>query len=371
MKKARSLQEVYDEFKEYKLKTDEVRSTTIRFYDDALDTKEIEEVKLLPELVINGNGEPEYKQEIIKRVGKLGFVRWFDDQGFKVKDLSVKHVQDWLYEYGKKRVDAGEIKPSSYNAMKAALRGFLRWAYDPDPNRDPSQEPNGYIKSLPIIKTENGNHDLNDYPPYDETMSALLAACETPKARNVERDRALVSLMMESGLRRGEIVNLRWADARWGRDSTGADIGNQGAVHVHGPHIKTKYAKRDAPFERQAWELLQEYRASLENEPEPTDWLFLAEQRNGDGPMKMKRSGLHSFMRRISERAGSPYASLRCHDLRHMFGLHEAREKGTPLTDLMVMMGHSNIQITQIYSTPTNTAALRRRGLNGNGKESK
>jgi len=78
--------------------------------------------------------------------------------------------------------------------------------------------------TMPKFKTE-----LPDYPSLPEVRAKLIEACVTNRTRNIARDKFLISLMLDSGLRKSEIVALNWRDLEWIETCDGYECG---LVHV-------------------------------------------------------------------------------------------------------------------------------------------
>jgi len=94
----------------------------------------------------------------------------------------------------KEFADAG-AKPSYIHGHARAIRTFLRFLHDERYISEPvkfQMPPSGNEEGLPF---------------FDEAeVGCILKACETP------RDKALILLMVDSGLRRAEVVALNWSD---------------------------------------------------------------------------------------------------------------------------------------------------------------
>ena len=152
------------------------------------------------------------------------------------------------------------------------------------------------------------------------------------RAATNARDYAMVMLMLEYGLRVGEVVNLK-------RD----DIDMQsGRLHVRGKGEQDRIiwvTSKHLP-------ILEEW---LEQRPADTPWLFctLHSSRGEPGKPLQKRQ-VHQKIKRIGTRIGRP--DLYPHLLRHTFGTR-LYKKTKDLVQVQKILGHSNINNTRIYVT--------------------
>lgn len=141
---------------------------------------------------------------------------------------------------------------------------------------------------------------------------ALLNACKTL------RDKALVSLLLDTGLRSGEVTRLTWGNL---------DL-SSGTLRVPGGKTGPRLVLCGAQTRR----VLLKYRRRVAHEP--SDPLF-----------SLTGSGILQAIRRAAKRAG-----FRCtvHDLRRTFATWSL-EAGVDLATLQRLMGHSQVTTTMEY----------------------
>ena len=141
-------------------------------------------------------------------------------------------------------------------------------------------------------------------------------------------DRALWVVAFYGGLRRGELVGLRWADVDL---ATGVIHVQRGWDHVEGEIApKSRQGKRDVPIPAVLRDHLLEHRM------------------RGDGDGRVFESDRH--VRRQAERAGSRWQEagldrLTLHDARHTYASLMIAA-GVNAKALSTFMGHANIGIT-------------------------
>ena len=153
----------------------------------------------------------------------------------------------------------------------------------------------------------------------EEELGKVLKACRRP------RDRALILFMVDTGLRRSEVLFLTWLDV---------DIAG-GVVNVR----RTKNKKPRSVFigvkTRRA---LLKYRRIVSHGDNQSLFQSVSGRR-------FKSSGLRQVFRRISKRAGIKFSA---HDLRRTFATLSLRNGMNPL-HVQSMLGHSSLEMTRRY----------------------
>jgi integrase/recombinase XerD len=141
------------------------------------------------------------------------------------------------------------------------------------------------------------------------------------------RDRAMFRLMLDVGLRVGEIAALRMDDLIITSDGSGR-------LRVRGKGDK----------ERFVWllpETLSVVQAWLEQRPAVADEaLFITRRKKG-----FSVRGIEERLAHYCRQAG---VKMSPHQLRHTFGRHMA-EAEMPVTSLAALMGHAKVTTTQVY----------------------
>jgi integrase/recombinase XerD len=140
------------------------------------------------------------------------------------------------------------------------------------------------------------------------------------------RDRALIVLLLHTGLRASEICQLRRDQVKLGKRS--------GSLEVIGK--RNKY--REVPLNTTARKVLEEYLSVL---PSHTVFLFPSEKTKGALSERM----LGYIVKKYASVAKLPDVSP--HDLRHRFGYRMA--ESVPLHRLAQIMGHDSLDTTKLY----------------------
>jgi site-specific recombinase XerD len=162
----------------------------------------------------------------------------------------------------------------------------------------------------------------------DDQLKALLEACAGPTLRD-RRDEAIVRLMLETGLRAGEVISLRTTDV---------DL-HRGLVTVRGVGGKG----RVAPFGAQTAAALDRYLRARRTHPlADTTALWV-----GAGPKTFAYYGLNDTLRARAKVAGIPGFHL--HLLRHTAATRWLRAGGSE-SGLMAVAGWSNRAMIDRYT---------------------
>lgn len=156
----------------------------------------------------------------------------------------------------------------------------------------------------------------------DQTVEQLLTAITD------ERDLALFSLMVKAGLRVGEVVQLELTDLH--------EPDEQGLSRLRvcgkGDKERVVWLTADARQPLQAWLSVRPLSQSSR--------IFL----NQHG-QALSVAGVQYRLKEYCQQAG---VQLSCHQLRHTFARRLA-EQALPVESLAKLLGHSNLQTTQLY----------------------
>jgi integrase/recombinase XerD len=219
---------------------------------------------------------------------------------------TITHYRDYLQnELG--------LKPATINRYLISIKRYFSWATT---QKRILRNPAAVVKPIPKIPrppVHLRNQDENN----------LMAAVNASKR---PRDRALIILMLHTGLRIGEVCQLKWADLVIGERS--------GHVVVHGKG--NKY--REVPLNATVRQALQDY---LEDMDHPRTYVFVS-QKTGKS---LTSRGVSFVVKKYAQKAGLSH--LRPHDLRHRFGYRMAER--VPLHRLAQIMGHDSLDTTMIY----------------------
>ena len=234
------------------------------------------------------------------------------------KEIAAANAEDIL-RYLACRTDAG-LKPRSIARLVSSIRRYYRYLLRESFIKvDPSLRVKRPVqtKSLPKALTAAEIEKLLDEPAVTEPLGL--------------RNRAMLELMYASGLRVSELVSLQL---------------NQLGRDVHCTRLIGKGNKeRLVPYGQEAAHWLERYlveaRVLLVNRPR--NEVFLS--RRGTA---LTRQMFWVIVKRIAQAAGIT-KNISPHSLRHSFATHLV-DHGADLRSVQLLLGHSNISTTQIYT---------------------
>jgi len=235
-----------------------------------------------------------------------------------------------LLAYLTQRVKAG-ARPRTTARLLSSLRRFYQYLVrEGRLEIDPSAQIDAPKLGRPLPKALT-----------EAEVEILLQAPDVTQLLGL-RDRAMLELLYASGLRVSELVNLQVSQINQ----------RQGVLRVVGKGNK----ERLVPLGEEAAEWLERYlkeaRSSL-LQGKPNDELFVTQR-----GAAMTRQAFWYLIKRYARKAGIA-AGLSPHGLRHSFATHLLNH-GADLRVLQMLLGHSNLSTTQIY---THVARERLKGV--------
>jgi integrase/recombinase XerD len=205
-----------------------------------------------------------------------------------------------------------------------SLRNFFRYAQVQEFITD---DPTAHLESPKIRRSLPGYLRLED-------VEKLLEQPDQKTALGL-RDRAMLEVLYSTGLRVSELTSLRVTDL----DT------KVGCVRCIGKGDK----ERIVPVGRKALGIVERYlrdgRAELVRPGKGGSGAYLFVNRRGG---RISRVGVWKILSAYGRRAGLRQA-LTPHMLRHSFATH-LLERGADLRSVQLMLGHSDISTTQIYT---------------------
>ena len=194
---------------------------------------------------------------------------------------------------------------------------------------------------------KGGRRPLPKLPP-EEAVEAIVAAAESvpvddedPRARLIRlRDIAIVHILRSSGMRVGELAQLRREDL---------DPVNRAVRVLHGKGGRQRLAYLD----RRAWDALQAYLAARDagRRGKTLGHLPLIarhDKRAGDRVLPLSTNGIRDVLDRLALAAGLE-ETITPHQFRHRFATQVLSKTG----DLAVtqdLLGHASPETTRIYA---------------------
>lgn len=237
-------------------------------------------------------------------------------------DLKASLLLDFLEYLEKERGNSVR----SRNARLAAIRTFLKYAshYDHDAL--------GTIEKTLAIPMKRFERQMVGFITREE-IQAIIDAPDI-KTWSGARDRALFSVMYNTGARVSELLGLRCTDVV---------LENQPAVHLKGKGRK----ERTVPIWKQNATIIRNWRKQLGSD---TDECFLFPNRKGD---KMTRSNVTQRLKLAASKATSKCPSLAGrpispHIIRHSTAMH-LLQSGVDIAIIALWLGHEDTATTHMY----------------------
>ncbi len=245
----------------------------------------------------------------------------------KPKDIDVASEED-CFNFFSFRAKEGKKSKTLAKDM-AALDAFFKFLVS---------EGVRYDNPMELIERPNREKTLPEVLTLED-INVLLENIPKDTPFNM-RDRALFELMYSSGLRVSEVVNLKLEDIFF----------NENLLKVRGKGNK----ERIVPFGSIAKEKLKEYitteRVKLLNPKRINNT-------SHSGSLFLNKSGgtisRQGIWKRLKELSYSVGIYTKLHTFRHSYATHLLRG-GADLRSVQCLLGHSNIQTTQIYTHVAN-----------------
>jgi integrase/recombinase XerD len=233
------------------------------------------------------------------------FLTWLEGQSVNAPaEVDARHVRAYLAE-----LIASGKSDWTVNDHARAIRTLLRFwhaeGYLPAPVT--FAMPKVEKKRLPCLTAEQ--------------VQTVLAACANP------RDKAVILLMVDTGLRRSEVIALNWGDVDMATGLARVTRGKGGKARSVVIGVTTRRA-------------LLAYRRTLEG---VTDNAPLIQTREGG---RFTGDSLRQLFRRLSKKAG---IYLSPHALRRTFVILSLRA-GMDVLHLQALLGHASLDMVQYYA---------------------
>ena len=201
--------------------------------------------------------------------------------------------------------------PVTVNNTRRVLSTFFQWLENED-----------IIRKSPVKRTKALKEEHGDKMPFsDEDVAKLRRACADV------RDRAILEMLLSSGMRVSELCGINRADVN---------------MHERECEVLGKGNKRRmCYFSAEAELYLKEY---LNSRTDDGEALFVAKNRSG---ARLGKSAVEKAMRDLGRMAG--VGNVHPHRFRRTFATNKLR-RGMKLEDIQQLLGHSNIETTLIYA---------------------
>lgn len=222
----------------------------------------------------------------------------------KIEEISLSEVNLWL----KDLIVRQGIQQNTVNTYARCIRTFFKYLNDNEINHTRWQ-------SIPIPKKVDTKRE---YVTVDEVMQLIQSA-------KTKRDKAIIAVLFTSGIRIGELVELKTKDVR----------NREFQIVGKGGRLRTCYID---PF---ADQLLTSY---LKSRDQSYEYLFISQTGR-----QMHAYNLNKMLKRTALLAGWNDRNISAHMFRHGFATTLVKN-GMNLRHIQILMGHSKLSTTEIYT---------------------
>jgi len=247
-----------------------------------------------------------------------------------------------LLNYRQFLLNVKGLKPATINRALEALRKFCAWAFQKKKlKKDIST-------SLKPVRFARNRQPVGLLEP---EVHALLRVAGESQYGLAARNYALVQIMLQTGLRVGEVADLKMRDVT-ARERTGAVVVRQGKG----------LKEREVPLNATVRRALRHYLEERGGEPKAEDPFFLSERKSA-----MPKRTIQAVISQLGKKAKITRVKFSAHTLRHTFALNYLKQNPGKLVELASLLGHESLDTTAVYTRPSQedlAADLERSRLN-------
>jgi site-specific recombinase XerD len=242
------------------------------------------------------------------RYDLLQFIAWYTGLNGAPPDLDRLTEHD-LITWRQHMMTQGGLKAASINRRLEAVRRLLRWA---EANGVVARNVARHVKSVRVVRERR---------PLGLTareVHGLLRAAGESSHGLARRNYALVQLMLQAGLRVGEVAALRRSDV--------------------------VLRERELPLNATARRALRQLFA--QDPAAPSEAAVFQSGRSTPMPVRSIQNVVAALVRR----AGLTSSDITAHSLRHTFALAWLRQHPGQLVELSQLLGHESLDTTAVYT---------------------
>ncbi|MEU9821626.1 tyrosine-type recombinase/integrase [Pseudonocardia alni] len=259
---------------------------------------------------------PETIRSYVMGVDK--FLTWCEDSGMSA-DLTRARVNTWI-------TSLGDLSPATARARQLAVRRFSAWLAE-----------EGEIPADELVGIRAVKLDQKVTPALtDDQVAALLAACRGERLQDV-RDAAIVTVMVETGIRAGECAALQLDHV---------DLANQSLTVIRGKGGKGRGVYLPPDSRRALDRYLRRGRRNHARGDSPALWV-------GERGKTFSYDSLHKALTKRGREAG--IEGFHPHLLRHTFATNWLADGGSE-GGLMSLAGWTRREMLDRYTRATATS---------------
>jgi integrase/recombinase XerD len=245
------------------------------------------------------------------------FMPWADEAGIHEPEQVTAEAMERFEDYlrAKPKRNSKPLSKETIRTYIRAARQFLKWAKAPMGDYKPPQKPSRRL--LEVLSRQE-----------IETLE---------KAALDERDRLIVRVLADTGIRVSELLGLRSTDLRENTHD------RRYSMRVIGKGDK----EREVPVPPLTFKRLKHY--AEHGGPKDCEFIFCGKRRRHNGQVEpLTQSGVDQLVRNLATRAGMRHVYP--HLLRHSYATHMLSKNMNPVL-LQKILGHSSLaMISQTYS---------------------
>jgi site-specific recombinase XerD len=226
-----------------------------------------------------------------------------------------------VLSYRQHLVNVALLRVSTINQRLQAIRCLCRWA-----------ECQGFLKSNPAAVVKSLRIAKRQRPTglTEPEVHGLLRVAGESKRGRAKRNYGLLQLLLQTGMRLGEVTSLKVGDVRI-RDRSG----------------EVRVREREVPLNASARRALGAY-LQLRSQAQPGDPLFVSDRGRAFSPRAVQM-----LLQRLARRTKIARLRVTPHVLRHTFALNYLRQNPGNLMQLANLLGHESLDTTAIYTQPS------------------
>ena len=243
---------------------------------------------------------------------------WLRSQDIEVlDDVTAREVRGWQMEHMERGEKAGTVKRrlSSLSSFFRYLRRHGLFEADIMAKVSAPKQP----KRLPVFFKEKETEHLYDEGLFPDTFMG-------------QRDKLMLRMLYETGMRRSELAGLKTASVDF----------SSLTIKVLGKRNK----ERLIPIENELAHNIKEYLALKEQEKGPSEWLFVGARGRQITPQDVYLT-VKKYMTTLSDAD-----RISPHVFRHSFATHILNEGGN-IEAIKELLGHADLATTEVYTHVT------------------
>ena len=245
-----------------------------------------------------------------------------------------------------RRLMNGNYTGATINKKLASLNSFytylLRRSVPIQLDYNPFASNEGCVRLKNTTESYSAKTDLSD----EEVRQLLLAIPRDSEKMDKklvgERDYLIMMLLLTTGIRRQELVDIKFRDLR--------KVGDDMVVRIEGKGNKVRFLK----VPEQVYQEILNYAdlRLLDINKDKDEYLVTVHTRRFGYRVRGKHMSVTNVNRMIEkycEKAGLTGRNITPHSFRHTFCTTSLRKEGTKMEDVQDEMGHSRIETTRRY----------------------